>query len=91
MRIPIPELLLSWRRRAAEAGMDSRAKAGLLKAWTAVATRPGLYRAAGAMLHALPEPVRRVPLPVVGGWREVRKDPEPSRASFRELWREGIE
>ena len=91
VRIPIPELLLSWRRRAVEAGMDSRAKAGLLKAWTAVATRPGLYRAAGAMLHALPEPVRRVPLPVVGGWREVRKDPEPSRASFRELWREGIE
>ncbi len=91
VRIPIPELLLSWRRRAAEAGMDSRAKAGLLKAWTAVATRPGVYRAAGAMLHALPEPVRRVPLPVVGGWREVRKDPEPSRASFRDLWREGIE
>ncbi len=91
VRIPIPELLLSWRRRAVESGMDSRAKAALLKAWTAVATRPGLYEAAGGALRALPDAARRVPLPVVGGWREVRADPEPSNATFRELWRRGIE
>ncbi len=91
VRIPIPELLLSWRRRAARSGMDSRAKTALLKAWTAVATRPSLYGAAGDALRALATPARRVPLPVVGGWRAARTDPEPSRLSFRRLWREGIE
>ena len=91
VRIPIPELLLTWRRRAVEAGMTPRSKGALLSAWTAAATRPGLYAAAGELLHALPAPVRRVPLPVVNGWREVREDPEPAPTSFRKLWREGIE
>ena len=91
VRIPIPELLLSWRRRAVDEGLASRGKGALLAAWTAVATRPGLYEAAGRLLHALPDAARRVPLPVVNGWREVRADPQPATDSFRKLWREGIE
>ena len=91
VRIPIPELLLTWRKRAVEAGLTPPGDGRLLRAWAAIATRPKLYAAAGAVLHALPKVIARTPLPVLHSWTEPRTEPEPSDKSFRKRWREGIE
>ena len=47
VRIPIPELLLEWRREAQEEGLTPWKERAALMGLATVATRPALYRAAG--------------------------------------------
>lgn len=92
VRIPIPKLLLAWRRREVEEGLGSRAEGAGIRAYAAVMTRPRLYRAASAALRMVPGAVLRSRLaPVVGAWNRVRGGLEPSGRAFREVWEAGVE
>jgi L-lactate dehydrogenase complex protein LldF len=91
VRIPIPELLLHWRERAVEAGLTSTSEAVGLAAFTAAAEHRPLYEAGAAMLRWLPWRSGGRALPILGGWMKERAAPEPSRRSFRSLWKDGIE
>ena len=88
VRIPIPELLLEWRRRSVEEGLAPLPKRLALSAYGFVAGRPPLFRAAGRALRSLPVLGR---LPGVGAWRKGREVPEPADHTFAELWDDGIE
>ncbi|MDH3222251.1 MAG: LutB/LldF family L-lactate oxidation iron-sulfur protein [Gemmatimonadota bacterium] len=90
VRIPIPDLLLHWRRAAQEMGLTPVSERIALKAFSAMATHPGVYRQLGRMVPGLAGSavVRR--LPVLSGWTEYRELPEPSPRRFRDLWSEGI-
>ena len=91
VRIPIPELLLAWRREARQQGLtpwkDRVALAGL----AAVASRPGLYRVAGRTGTRIGGTALARRLPMLGEWSRDRAPPRPSPRTFREIWREGIE
>jgi L-lactate dehydrogenase complex protein LldF len=80
VRIPIPELLVEWRRRSVEAGLTPKLERAALGAYTAAATRPGLFAAAERLLRALPV--------VPPAWADGRGAPTPAQRTFRERWRE---
>ena len=90
VRIPIPELLLEWRREAQEQGLTPWKERAALAGLASVATRPGLYRLAGKIGSRLGGTVAARALPMLGDWARDRALPQPSRRTFRELWREGI-
>lgn len=91
VRIPIPELLLYWRREAQERGLTTTHERIALKAFTQLATRPELYGPVGKLgARAAGSPLFRK-LPLVSGWRDRREAPVASPLRFRDLWREGIE
>jgi len=89
VRIPIPRLLLEWRRRGVAAGQAPLSERVALMAYAAVASRPALFAAAERLVRTLP--VLNAPLPLLRGWSRGREVPEPSPRTFRELWKEGIE
>lgn len=100
VRIPIPELLLTWRRRAvddprvrgARARAGAIARALLHRSYATVMTSPRLYRFASALLRRIPGKLLESRLvPVLRDWCRVRARPEPSPRSFRELWHEELE
>ena len=91
VRIPIPELLLEWRREAQEQGLTPWKERAALAGLASVATRPGLYRLAGRIGARLGGTGAARALPMLGEWARDRALPRPSRRTFRELWREGIE
>ena len=91
VRIPIPELLLHWREEAQAAGLTSRTEQMALAGLAQVATRPALYEAAGKVGSRLGATGAAKALPMLGGWVRERAAPQPSRRTFRELWREGVE
>ena len=91
VRIPIPELLLEWRREAQEAGLTPWKERAALAGLATVATRPGLYRAVGKTGSRLGGTAMARALPMLGAWARDRALPKPSPRTFRELWREGIE
>ncbi|MEX2465419.1 MAG: LutB/LldF family L-lactate oxidation iron-sulfur protein [Gemmatimonadota bacterium] len=82
VRIPIPELLVYWRERAAEEGLVPRTDAMAMKAWATLAEHPELFGAAAGALGAVP--LKRVGrmLPVLRGWVEEREAPVASRKRF---------
>jgi L-lactate dehydrogenase complex protein LldF len=91
VRIPITDLLLHWREKAAQAGLTPRGEHLAASYYAALAERPGAFgAAAGVLRHAPWRPVGRA-LPVLGSWMRDRAAPEPSPKSFRRLWDEGIE
>jgi L-lactate dehydrogenase complex protein LldF len=90
VRIPIPELLVHWRERASEAGLDATSERLALGAYTALAERPSLFVAASSMLRWVPWKLGGLALPVLGRWMQQREAPEPSPRSFRSLWKRGI-
>ena len=90
VRIPIPELLLEWRREAQEQGLTPWKERAALAGLASVATRPGLYRLAGKIGSRLGATGVARALPMLGEWARDRALPQPSRRTFRELWREGI-
>ncbi len=90
VKIPIPDLLLYWRRRAQEAGVAPAAGNRIMKLLAEAARRPALYRAAGRAMRRLGGPHAAKRLPLLSDWSREREAPRPSRASFRELWKKGI-
>jgi len=89
VRIPIPEMLLEWRRRTVEQGLRPASEQRMMSGFATLATRPATFRAAGRLVRALPARIRRA-LPVLRDWAGPRAAPQPSRRSFLELWkREG--
>lgn len=91
VRIPIPELLLEWRREAQEAGLGPWKERAALAGLAGAAVRPGLYRLTGKVGSMLGATRAARALPMLGEWSRDRALPRPSPRTFRELWREGIE
>ena len=85
VRIPIPRLLLEWRNRATAAGLRPRTERAAIRAFTAAATRPSLFRAAGDLFARTPQFARRS-LPVLRDWAAGRAPLEPARPSFLQRW-----
>ena len=90
VRIPIPELLLTWRRRAVERGLTPPLDDSMLQAWGAAATRPGVFRFAQRALGRIPF-LKSRKLPMVRDWNEGRESPAIEGRTFHERWRDGIE
>lgn len=77
VRIPIPDLLLTWRRRAVEQGLTSRLEGVAFRGFAWSATKPGVFRAAGRLaVRAAAAAGRR--LPVVRSWVAGRDLPVAS-------------
>ncbi|MDX1647844.1 MAG: LutB/LldF family L-lactate oxidation iron-sulfur protein [Longimicrobiales bacterium] len=91
VRIPIPELLVHWRRLAVEEDLAGRGSEWASRAYAALASSPATFRAAGTLLRWTPWRKAGRALPVLGGWLQEREAPRPSPRSFRALWKEGIE
>ncbi|NNF27344.1 MAG: iron-sulfur cluster-binding protein [Gemmatimonadetes bacterium] len=91
VRIPIPELLLYWRREAQDRGLTPVTERLAIKAFTHAATHPGLYRGMGKLgTRVAASPIGRK-LPLLSGWTDRREAPVPSPRRFSDFWREGIE
>ena len=90
VRIPIPELLHTWRTRAVEDRKTGGTHRFLHRLWAFAATRPRLFKAFEGWLGRLPADVLRR-LPVIVEWSRGRAPPRPEGPTFRELWKEGID
>lgn len=94
VNIPLPDLLRRLRRRQHEAGLDSRYSRVGLKLWSALATRPAVYRVltrwgvAGLRLLARGRG-RLSRLPLAGGWTQSRDMPAPAGRTFQSLYKQG--
>ncbi len=90
VRIPIHELLLTWRERMVGNGSAGPFEKTAMRAFRALSARPELFARGGRALGVVPDGLARR-LPVLGAWSEVRAPLRPSPKTFRALWREGIE
>jgi L-lactate dehydrogenase complex protein LldF len=81
VRIPIPDLLVEWRRRSVERGLTPWWEQAAMSAYAGAALRPGLFGAAERLLRALPV--------VPPAWTDERGAPRPAPRSFRERWKAG--
>ena len=90
VRIPLHEMLLTWRRRAVEAGKAPTSERLLMSAYSAAAKRPALFRMGAAALGALPSVVKRR-LPFLGAWLGVHDGLPWSRPSFLSRRKDGSE
>lgn len=94
VNIPLPDLLRRLRRRQHEAGLDSRYSRLGLRLWSALATRPAVYRVltrwgvAGLRLLAGGRG-RLSRLPLAGGWTQSRDMPAPAGRTFQSLYKQG--
>ena len=86
VRIPIPELLVYWRERAAEAGLVPSSEALAMRAWATLAEHPGGFAVASEGLGALPLGRVGKALPVLRGWVEEREAPMTSDERFLGIW-----
>jgi hypothetical protein len=62
-----------------------------LAAFTKAAEHRPLFDAAAALLRWLPWRAGGRALPMLGGWMQERSAPQPSRRSFKQMWKDGIE
>jgi L-lactate dehydrogenase complex protein LldF len=88
VRIPLHEMLLTWRRRAVEAGKTPAPEGLLLSVYAAAAKRPALFRLGAAGLRLLPSSVSRR-LPFLKPWLAVHGELPWSRPSFMHRWKDG--
>ncbi len=91
VRIPIPDLLLSWRRRAVEEGLTSSLERWVMRGFSGLVTRPWLFARVSRAARLLLPFLRSRGLPVLRNWTQHRGGLSPSPKSFREKWKEGIE
>ncbi|MEJ2422283.1 MAG: LutB/LldF family L-lactate oxidation iron-sulfur protein [Acidobacteriota bacterium] len=91
VKIPIPRLLLTWRRRAASRGLTPGSEAAMMKGYAAVMRHPLLYRTAARAMRKIPGALDNRVIPVIRNWKSLRSGLEASPKSFRELWKEGID
>ncbi|MFN3613841.1 MAG: LutB/LldF family L-lactate oxidation iron-sulfur protein [Rubrimonas sp.] len=94
MRIPLPKLMRHWREREFEKHLSPPAARWGLKLWAALATRPGLYRAATraattAMRLLAGGRGRLSKLPLAGAWTAHRDFPAPEGGTFMAQYRKG--
>ncbi|MBT7943655.1 MAG: lactate utilization protein, partial [Alphaproteobacteria bacterium] len=94
MRIPLPRMLRSLRKRQFEAEKTSRTSRWALKGWAFLAARPWLYRLGVApvvsVLAALGRGGGRFRrLPLAGGWTKHRDLPAPQGGTFVARWNRG--
>ena len=86
VRIPIPELLVYWRERAAEEGLAPMMETGAMRMWATLAEHPDVFGAVSRAVGAVPlEKIGRA-LPVLRGWLGERAAPEPSPERFLGTW-----
>lgn len=96
VKIPIPDLLLTHRRRAVEQGLTSPAERVSVGAFAFVAERPAAWQAAtaaGRFAAALLERdghLRGAWVPVLRQWLAERDLAAPAGPSFRERWRRSL-
>ncbi len=91
VRIPLPSMLRSWRKRQFEQRLTSAVTRKGLGLWAFFARRPWLYRlAAGLSVAALAALGRKRGgfrrLPLAGGWTKLRDFPAPEGGTFVSLW-----
>lgn len=91
VRIPLPELLIYWRERAVEAGLVPAVERVGMKTYATGADLPAVFGAASGLLRRVPWELGGRALPVLGSWTGQRTAPEASPATFRKLWKKGIE
>ncbi len=94
VNIPLPDLLRRLRRRQHEAGLDSRYSRLGLKLWSALATRPAVYRlftrwGVGALRIMARGRGSLARLPLAGGWTQSRDMPAPAGRTFHSLYKQG--
>lgn len=86
VRIPIPELLVYWRERAAEEGLTPALETATMKMWATLAEHPRAFGLAADTVGALPLDKVGHRLPVVRGWMGERTAPVPSPTRFLRTW-----
>ena len=91
VKIPITDILLHWRQRAAEEGLTPVGENLGSRFYAGLAERAGAFTAAGSALRWTPWRAAGRALPVLSAWVQEREAPRPSAKSFRQLWNEGIE
>jgi L-lactate dehydrogenase complex protein LldF len=91
VRIPIPDILLHWREKAVDEGLAPAAETFGSRAYAGLAERPASFTAASAALRWTPWRAAGRALPILKGWMQERSAPAPSKKSFRQMWKEGIE
>jgi len=94
MRIPIPRMLRHWREEETRRAMTPPAARWGLGIWSAIASRPRLYRRLARLgVAALGRLGRRhgrfANLPLASGWTEGRELPAPEGRTFQDLWQVG--
>ncbi|MAF96151.1 MAG: iron-sulfur cluster-binding protein [Rhodospirillaceae bacterium] len=82
MRIPLPRMLRTWRRRQFERRQTSSVSRAALKVWSHLARRPWLYRLGADMAVAALAALGRARgrfrrLPLAGAWTKLRDLPAP--------------
>jgi len=82
MRIPLPRMLRTWRRRQFERRQTSYPSRAGLRAWSLIARRPWLYRLGADIAVAALAVLGRARgrfrwLPLAGGWTKLRDLPAP--------------
>ena len=92
MRIPLPKMMRHWREREFERHLSPSAVRAGLWGWTALATRPRLYRlVTGVQARGLALLAGRRGwlswLPLARGWTRHRDFPAPEGRSFQQQWR----
>lgn len=93
MRIPLPQLLRSWRQKGFKAGLGSVKTRTGLGLWAFLARRPALYRPlmnlAMGILSLFGSKGRFRSLPLAGGWTAVRDLAAPEGRTFLSQWKRG--
>jgi L-lactate dehydrogenase complex protein LldF len=93
MRIPLPRMLRSWRKRGYEAGLGPAKTRLGLNAWAFLARRPTLYRllmnVGVGFLGLFGSRGRFRSLPLAKGWTSVRDLPAPEGRTFLSQWKGG--
>ena len=92
MRIPLPNLMRTWREREFERRLTPPLTRAALRLWAFFAKRPALYRlAVEPAMRGLALIGRRrgrfAWLPFGGGWTRGRDFPAPQGATFQSRWR----
>ena len=89
VRIPIPDLLHTWRQRAVEGGLTGATERSLLRLWASAATRPRLFGWAQKLMSWFPRRAARR-LPMLRDWDSGREPPRAEGRTFRDLWKEDL-
>jgi L-lactate dehydrogenase complex protein LldF len=94
VRIPLPSLLRSWRKREFEEQKKPTVGSRLLKSWSFLAMRPFLYRLIFATLIATLAFLGRNKgwfrrAPFFSGWTQHRDFPAPEGGTFVARWNRG--